>query len=96
DAMEECAVRNLTISAHATESVIEISFQDSGPGVPPDKAESLFQPFFTTKAVGKGTGLGLYISRGIIEEFSGTLCLGESSSGARFVIRIPLAKEVSP
>jgi C4-dicarboxylate-specific signal transduction histidine kinase len=64
--------------------------------VPPDKAESLFQPFFTTKAVGKGTGLGLYISRGIIEEFAGTLCLAPSTSGARFVIRLPLAKEVSP
>jgi len=96
DAMEECAVRKLSISTSLTDSVIEIAFQDSGPGVPPDKAESLFQPFFTTKAVGKGTGLGLYISRGIIEEFAGTLCLAESPAGARFVIRLPLAKEIAP
>jgi hypothetical protein len=59
DAMEESGTRKLTISATLTDSVIDLAFQDSGPGVPPDKAESLFQPFFTTKEVGKGSGLGL-------------------------------------
>lgn len=94
DAMDESAIRKLSITAVMTESDVEIRFQDTGPGIREDKAESLFQPFFTTKPAGKGTGLGLYISRGIIEEFGGTLFLAESNgTGACFLVRLPVLKE---
>jgi C4-dicarboxylate-specific signal transduction histidine kinase len=97
DAMDESAERDLSITTIKTNSVIEMRFQDSGPGVPDDKAESLFQPFFTTKAAGKGTGLGLYISRGIIEEFGGTLLLEPPTSrGASFLVTLPFVAEVTP
>lgn len=97
DAMEESPLRELSISAERTDSVIELRFRDSGPGVPDDKAESLFQPFFTTKPAGKGTGLGLYISRGIVEEFGGTLRLEPPSSrGASFLVTLPVVAEVTP
>jgi C4-dicarboxylate-specific signal transduction histidine kinase len=97
DAMEDSPRRDLSIAAIKTNSVIELRFQDTGPGVPEAKAESLFQPFFTTKAAGKGTGLGLYISRGIIEEFGGTLFLEPPrSQGASFLVTLPFVAEVTP
>ena len=97
DAMEDSPERELSISARMTNSAIELRFQDSGPGVPEDKAQSLFQPFFTTKAVGKGTGLGLYISRGIVEEFGGALFLEPPTSrGASFLVTLPFVAEVTP
>lgn len=97
DAMEDSPRRVLSIAATMTNSVIELRFQDSGHGVPPDKAASLFQPFFTTKPAGKGTGLGLYISRGIVEEFGGTLFFESSTTrGASFVVTLPYIDEVTP
>lgn len=97
DAMEDSPRRELSISASMTDSVIALRFQDTGPGIPPDKAASLFQPFFTTKPPGKGTGLGLYISRGIVEEFGGTLLLEQPATrGASFVVTLPHAVEVTP
>lgn len=69
----------------------EIIVRDSGPGVPEALKEDIFNVYFTTKTGGKGTGLGLYIAKSIIEnQFGGQLVLQESSSaGASFVIRIP-------
>ena len=69
----------------------EIIVRDSGPGVPEDLKDDIFDVYFTTKTGGKGTGLGLYIAKSIIEnQFGGQLVLQESnSSGASFAIRIP-------
>lgn len=97
DAMEDSPRRDLSISAFMTDSVITVRFQDTGPGIPSDKAASLFQPFFTTKPAGKGTGLGLYISRGIVEEFGGALRLEPTTTrGASFVVTLPPVAEVIP
>lgn len=91
DAMEDSPRKELTISVSTSGSVLETRIRDSGPGVPPDKIDSLFQPFFTTKPSGKGTGLGLYISRGIIEEVGGQLVLEDSPEpGACFLVRLPV------
>ena len=71
------------------QSVI-ISFQDSGPGIAPDIMDKIFDPFFTTKPTGQGTGLGLSVSYGIIEDHQGdikvTSVVGE---GTEFRIRLP-------
>ncbi|MBK9576461.1 MAG: response regulator [Fibrobacteres bacterium] len=91
DAMEESKVRQLDILVVQEASSLVVRFQDSGPGVPPDKRESIFQPFFTTKPIGKGTGLGLHISRNLVEECKGTLTLAEATgSGACFEVRLPV------
>jgi two-component system, NtrC family, sensor kinase len=69
---------------------IELDVEDNGPGVPPDKREQIFDPFYTTKAPGEGTGLGLAISRSLIESMEGDLFVSSANSGegASFTIRL--------
>lgn len=68
---------------------IHLSVTDSGTGIPPDVADKIMQPFFTTKRVGEGTGLGLSISNGIIEDHGGKLEYDGDSPNTRFVARVP-------
>lgn len=69
---------------------IVISVRDNGTGIPPDVLPRIFEPFFTTKSHGEGTGLGLPISRRIIEEHGGSLDVeSHSGVGTVFVIRLP-------
>jgi C4-dicarboxylate-specific signal transduction histidine kinase len=69
---------------------------DSGPGIPEDKLEHVFESFFTTKGPEKGTGLGLSVSRGIIERYGGNISASNGpSGGAVFTIVLPLPGEAS-
>ncbi len=72
---------------------VRIEVEDDGPGVPETIRANLFEPFVTTKDVGKGTGLGLAVCRGLIEGVGGTIALEEQHAtalgGARFVLVIP-------
>jgi len=64
---------------------------DTGPGIPQALQARIFEPFFTTKPTGEGTGLGLSLCRGMIEEHGGTIELdSEPGSGSRFTIELPL------
>jgi signal transduction histidine kinase len=67
-----------------------ITFEDNGPGVKPEHMTKIFEPFFTTKMEGKGTGLGLWVSYGIVKSFQGDLKV-ESSYGlwTKFIIYLP-------
>jgi two-component system NtrC family sensor kinase len=76
-----------------------VAVEDSGPGVPEELVGRIFEPFFTTKPTGQGTGLGLAVSVGLLEQHGGTLTLENrpgAQVGARFVVRLPLAKAVTP
>jgi PAS domain S-box-containing protein len=72
-------------------SSVTIAVEDSGPRIPPDVADQIFRPFFTTKTVGEGTGLGLSISRSIIEGHGGTLTLDADAPCTRFVVHLQKA-----
>ena len=70
-----------------------LSVEDTGPGFGPGVAERLFERFFTTKPPGKGTGLGLWISREIVTEHGGTVdAQNRPEGGAKFCLRFPLAR----
>ena len=75
---------------------LEIVVEDNGPGIAPDDFSRLFEPFFTTKPPGVGTGLGLAVSRGIVEVHQGTL-MAENipGAGARFTLSLPIPENVA-
>ena len=67
-----------------------ITVSDSGQGIPRENLDKIFEPFFSTKPPGQGTGLGLFVSRGIIEKLGGTVEISSKiGQGARFCIRLP-------
>jgi two-component system NtrC family sensor kinase len=67
-----------------------ITVSDTGPGIPRENLDKIFEPFFSTKSPGQGTGLGLFVSRGIVEKLGGTLEVASKiGQGARFSIRLP-------
>ncbi len=71
----------------------EVSLQcgDTGPGISPDVQDKIFEPFFTTKRPGEGTGLGLSVAYGIIQQHGGTIEVKNShAGGAIFTITLPL------
>jgi PAS domain S-box-containing protein len=83
----------LTIrTAHVPESgCARIEVADTGPGIPADVLPHIFEPFFTTKDEGQGTGLGLSLVYGIVENHGGRIkAYSEPGQGARFVIELPL------
>ena len=67
-----------------------VEIEDNGPGIPADIQEKIFSPFFTTKAVGKGTGLGLNISYKIIEKHSGEIKVYSKPGKTKFQINLPI------
>lgn len=70
---------------------VEVSFSDSGCGIPADIQKNIFEPFFTTKAVGQGTGLGLSVSYGIVKDHGGEIKVDSiEGCGATFTIILPL------
>ncbi|MCB9839040.1 MAG: hypothetical protein H6813_06850 [Phycisphaeraceae bacterium] len=68
-----------------------ILIRDNGPGIDPGDSQRIFQPFVTTKPIGRGTGLGLPISRDLVQAQRGTLTFeSEPGAGATFIIALPL------
>jgi len=81
----ELRLRTYTEGDHA---VVEIG--DNGPGVPADVLPRLFEPFYTTKEPGKGTGLGLYVSYNIIQKHHGKIEVTSSPGDTRFKVSLPI------
>ena len=73
-------------------SAVVIRVRDRGPGIAPDVREHLFEPYFTTKPAGKGMGLGLYLSRDILEAFGGSIEFEPMVGETVFRVTLPLAK----
>jgi signal transduction histidine kinase len=71
---------------------VELQVRDTGPGIPDELRDSIFNPFFTTKPEGEGTGLGLYICRNIVREHGGEILVeSPAGAGATFTVRLPVA-----
>jgi signal transduction histidine kinase len=81
--------RTVHVAVHDEPGWIVVSVADDGDGIPAEIAERVFDPFFTTRAPGDGTGLGLYLSRQIVEESGGTLSLIRRVGGTEFELRLP-------
>jgi len=80
------------ISTRYEKGIKQVVFEcaDTGPGIPNAHRQDIFKPFFTTKTVGKGTGLGLYICHEIVEKHGGTIKLQDNNGqGAKFVVSLP-------
>lgn len=87
DATENAENRCIHLSAVAQGGQVQLRIRDHGPGVPPSLTERIFDPFFSTKGVSKGLGLGLSISYNIIKDFGGNLWVEPAQGGgAIFVI----------
>jgi two-component system NtrC family sensor kinase len=91
NAMEERHGGVLTITTHAFGNTINIEFADTGPGM--ENPGKVFDPFYTTRPVGQGIGLGLSMCYGIVQEHGGKIsCRNGERGGAVFVIELPAAE----
>ena len=85
----------IIIIAYATETDVQIKFSDNGIGIPFKYSSKIFDPFYTTKAPGKGEGLGLFIIWNILKYLGGTISLDSTFKlGARFLLTIPKPQKV--
>ncbi|MEC8525472.1 MAG: ATP-binding protein, partial [Pseudomonadota bacterium] len=85
---------DIYISTTYRNGYIEIAFRDNGHGISEEHMNLLFTPFFTTKPVGEGTGLGLSLSHGFIEEHNGRITVDSKlGEGTTFTIFLPPATE---
>jgi len=84
----------ISLSTASRNGVIAVECSDNGPGIPEETRKDIFKPFYTTKEVGKGTGLGLYISHEIIKRHGGSIHAGDRPGGGT-IIRIEIPEEKS-
>ena len=97
DAIVENQIQNgeISIEIDETDTHVEIIVDDNAGGIPEKIMDRIFEPYFTTKQKTKGTGIGLYMSKNIIEDnMYGALSVENTLSGASFTIRIPKKTEI--
>ncbi len=79
----------LRVSTRLGKDAVIVEVADTGPGISPETKEHVFDPFFTTKGVGQGTGLGLDISRRIVERHGGDISVDSRPGETIFRVRLP-------
>jgi two-component system, NtrC family, sensor kinase len=88
--------QEIRIYLSVTDGEAEISITDQGSGIPEDLLEKIFEPFFSTKSVGEGTGLGLYVTQKIIRKLGGKITVeSETGRGSTFHILLPVPRTKS-
>ena len=84
----------LTLRLYHRDGMLEIDIQDTGTGIPQEQVSKIFDPFFTTKPIGEGTGLGLTVVHGIIQEHNGSIRVNSlPHQGTTFTISLPALSE---
>lgn len=96
DAVAELPEKWIQIDALKHPNFFEIFVTDSGNGIPEELRSKILMPFFTTKEVGQGTGLGLSASKGIIDQHNGVLKIDPTCANTRFVILLPYTQIKEP
>jgi C4-dicarboxylate-specific signal transduction histidine kinase len=88
----DAGARRIVLRTRDDSDGVRLEVEDSGPGVPPEDESKLFQPFFTTKPVGEGTGLGLSVSYGIVHSLGGEIGYRRGDlGGALFYFIVPVS-----
>ena len=83
----------ITLRSGRVTDEVWISITDTGQGIPPERMARIFDPFYTTKPVGQGTGLGLSVSYGIVKKHGGRIDVqSQTGAGATFTIRLPIKR----
>lgn len=86
----------ITVTSDLDDESIVVTIQDTGRGISEEHLPQIFEPFFTTKKVGEGTGLGLWVSYGLIKSFQGTIkAESVEGKGTTFTITLPLHSDLS-
>jgi signal transduction histidine kinase len=81
----------ITINTTVTDNDVLLSIKDNGKGISEENKPKMFQPFFTTKPKGKGTGLGLAVVHGIVQNHKGTIQVNSTlGKGTEFIITFPI------
>lgn len=81
----------ITVSSRVEGENLQITIEDNGQGMSDEQVEKIFEPFFTTKGVGEGTGLGLWVSYGIVKSFHGQIRVeSQGGEGSSFIILLPI------
>jgi signal transduction histidine kinase len=86
-AVKDLDERWIKIECQDNEDYLDIFLTDSGSGIPLEVQEKIFEPFYTTKKIGVGTGIGMSISHGIIKDHGGNLSINNDCPNTQFVIR---------
>ena len=87
----------IKVEARSAGARVTIRVKDSGAGIPDDVGQQIFDPFFTTKTEDRGTGLGLFIVKSIVEEHGGRIALAPfDGMGAEFLVELPLTPDCAP
>ena len=89
DAVEKLPVKWIRIKSQSSETETKIIITDSGQGIPPEIRQRIYDPFFTTKDVNEGTGLGLSLVRQIMVHHGGDLKLDDLAANTSFVLNFP-------
>ena len=85
----------IAVALKSIQGGVSIQIQDTGEGIPPEHMRKIFEPFFTTKCPGKGTGLGLFVTRGIIDRLGGTIeAESRPGEGSVFTVTLPRRHEI--
>jgi len=93
-AVKELEDKWIEIDFCETKSDIRVKISDSGSGIEKETALKIFQPFYTTKDIGEGAGLGLSVSKGIVDDHGGTIGLDFSKDHTCFIVTFPKLKAV--
>lgn len=89
DAVKDLDEKSITLRVESDARTARLFVIDSGPGIPDAVAQHMMDPFFTTKGVGEGMGLGLSVARGLVERFKGTLEYAPVEGHTAFVVTLP-------